>query len=107
MAKPPDPQVQFRNIREAWARLGDDNRLAIAEELFGPLCSERVVERPVEVDSCVSLEELFERLSYGEKLATIDRLFMGFAASVNLDVAFANTLLIAADAVRDLKLAAS
>lgn len=99
MAKAPDPQVQFRNIRIAWDRLNDDQRLVIAEELIGPLyASQAPAETAVEPSRAALDDETRLKDPYAQA-KHLSNLFIEFARRIDLDIPGVEHVLNASDAV--------
>ena len=100
MPRVPSPEVQKRNIREAWGKLSDDDKLAIADELFGvsPAVPVPAVPQPL-----VDIRMLFAQLHPGARLELLDTVWMEIAVNINLSSPIAASVLSIADGMRDVK----
>lgn len=98
MAKRPNPEVQKRNIREAWQKLNDDDRIELMIELVGP--------EPIKPEPYFngSLLGAFESLADSEKIKLLDAMFMGIAKKIDLKSPLAEYVLAIADNMREIKI---
>lgn len=115
MPKKPDPEVQFRVIKEAWERLDDDGRLQIVDELFGPIQSapapafQHPPAGPSEVHNNqdhgqtmapqAAIQVLFQQLVFSEQLRALGNLFNLVVREVDLSADVAGPVLAAGDEV--------
>lgn len=83
----------------AWGRLNDDQRLAIAEELIGPLyASQAPVETAVEPSRATLDDEIRLKDPYAQA-KHLSHLFTEFARRIDLDIPGVEHVLDASDAV--------
>jgi hypothetical protein len=103
MPRVPSPEIQKRNIREAWGKLSDDEKLIIADELFGitmppPPTAATPVEPTVE-----GVRSSFAQLHPGARVELLDTMWMEIARTINLSSPIADAVLSIADNMRDVK----